>query len=169
LESAIAARLKSQTELSDLRKLLADKSARQAELETAGDLQDAAVLAEISRLQMLTGLLPRRIAAKQEDDLKAEQALTQATNQFIREHLGPRVRKLAVRTETIVKAELTPHFHDPAALILAVAGSERVRHIATLDYSVSTNPARGALEHAQTALQSWSAADKFENDLEPKH
>jgi hypothetical protein len=166
LESAIAARRKSQTELSDLRKLLADKSAQQAALETTGDLHNPAVLAEIGRLQIFTELLPRRIAAKENDDLKSEASLTQATNQFIREHLGPRVRRLAARTRAAVEAQLSPHFPDAAALIVAVAGSERVRSVAGLDWSASINPVHGAIAHAEGALKSWRDADKFENQLE---
>jgi hypothetical protein len=167
LESAITARRRSQTELSNLEKCLAEKSARQAALETTGNLKDAAVLAEIGTLQILTSLLPRRIAAKKQDDMDAEKALTHATNQFIREHLGPRIRHLAARTRTIVEAELSSHFRDPAALIQAVAGSERIHHIASMNYSVSLTPARGALDHAQSALKAWTAANTFENDLEP--
>jgi hypothetical protein len=163
LESAIATRRKSKIELSDLGKLLADKSAHQAALETTGDLHNPAILAEIGRLQMLTALLPRRIAAKEEDDVKAEKTLTDATNQFIREHLGPRVRRLAARTRATVEAELSPHFPDAAALIVAVAGSERVRSIAGFDWSASVAPVRGAIPHAEGALKAWAAADKFEN------
>jgi hypothetical protein len=163
LESAIAARRKSQTELSDLGKLLADKSAQQAALETTADLHDASVLAEIGRLQIFTGVLPRRITAKGEDDTRAEKTLTDATNQFIREHLSPRVRQLAVRTRAAVEAQLSPHFPDAAALIVAVAGSERVRSVAGLDWSASINPVHGVIAHAEGALKAWAAADKFEN------
>ena len=165
LESAVATRRKLQSELSGLAKLLADKSARLAALETTGNLHDAAVLAELGRLQIFTGLLPHRIAAKEAADAKAEQALTQATNQFIREHLGPRVRRLADRTRAMVERELSAHFRDAAAPIVAVSKSERVRSLAGLDWSVSVNPPRGSLEHAQGALNAWAAADKFENQF----
>jgi hypothetical protein len=165
LESAIAARRKSQTELSDFGKLLADKSAHQAALETTGNLHNAAVLAEIGHLQIFTALLPRRIAAKEGDDAKAEKTLIDATNQFIREHLGPRVRRLAARTRATVETELSPHFPDAAALIVAVAGSERVRSVAGFDWSASVAPVHGAIPHAEGALKSWAAADKFEKTL----
>lgn len=162
LESAIATRRKSQTELSGLGKSLAEISARQAALEATGDLQDTEVLTELVHLQISTGLLPRRIAVKEECDANAERALTQATNQFIREHLGPRVRLLAERTRALVKAELSPHFPDPAALLVAVMKSERVRTIESLSWSVTDQPPRGALEHAEGALNAWASADKFE-------
>ena len=160
LESAIAARRKSQTELSDLRKLLADKSARLANLGITGDLNDAAVLTELVQLQISTGLLPRRIAVKEECDANAEQALTQATNQFIREHLGPRVRRLTAQTREIVKRELSAHFRDLAALEVAVTQSERVRTIECSSWTVTDKPDGGALAHAAGALNSWSAVDK---------
>jgi hypothetical protein len=156
LESAVAARRRSQTELSDVGKLLADKSARQLALETTGDLHDAAVLAEIGRLQIFTGLLPRRIAVKQEEDVKAERSLIQATNQFIQEHLGPRVRRLAARTREMVEDELSSHFQDAAARIIAVSQSERVRSIERLAWAASVDPERGAIAHAEGAIKAWA-------------
>jgi hypothetical protein len=162
LEDAIATRRKSQTELSDLGKWLADKSARQAALETTGDLHDPAVLAELVQLQISTGLLPRRIAVKEQCDANAEQTLTHATNKFIYEHLGPRVQRLAERTRALVAAELSPHFPDPAALLVAVSQSERVRGIQSLSWTATGQPPRGALAHAEGALKSWADVDKFE-------
>jgi hypothetical protein len=157
VESAIAIRRKSQTELSDLRKSMADKSTRLASLEITGDLHDAAVLSELVQLQISTGLLPRRIAVKEECDTNAEHALTHATNLFIREHLGPRVRRLAAQTREIVKRELSSHFRDQAALEVAVEQSEQVRTIASLSWSVTMNPDGGALPHAQGALNCWAS------------
>jgi hypothetical protein len=146
--------------------LLTDKSARQMALETAGDLHDAAVLAEIGRLQIFTGLLPRRIAVKQEEDVKAEKSLIQATNQFIHEHLGPRVRRLAARTRELVEAELSSHFQDAAARIVAVSQSERVRSIEGLAWAASLNPERGAIAHAEGAIRAWAALQaKAESEL----
>jgi hypothetical protein len=156
LESALAARRRSQTELSDAGKLLADKSVRQMALETTGNLHDAAVLAEIGRLQIFTGLLPRRIAAKEEEDVKAERSLIQATNQFIQEHLGPRVRRLAARTREMVEHELSSHFQDAAARIIAVSQSERVRSIERLAWAASLDPERGAIAHAEGAIRAWA-------------
>jgi hypothetical protein len=163
LESAVATRCKSQAELSGLGKRLADKSARLATLEKTGDLNDPAVLTELVHLQISIGLLPRRIAVKEECDANAERALNQATNHFIREHLGPRVRRLADRTRAIVERELSLHFRDAAALIVAVCQSERLRYIESLSWTVTEQPQRGALAHAQGALHSWAAVDKFEN------
>jgi hypothetical protein len=165
LESAIAARRSSGAELVELGKLMADKSARKVALETAGDLNDAAVIAEIGQLQVFAELLPRRIAVKEGDDAKAEEALTQATNQFIHEHLGPRVRRLAARTEAIVKSELSPHYRDPAALTIAVLQSERVQNLKRLSWSATLRPERGALAHADGALKAWAAVDEFEKAL----
>jgi len=162
VQLAIHARRKSQTELSDLGKLLADKSARQTALEATGDLHDSAVIAEIGRLQIFTRVLPHRIAAKEAADAKAEESLTNATNEFIHQHLGPRVRKLAAQTREKVEAELTPHFQDRAALTRAIAESQRVRSIEALAWTSTSQPARGAIAHAEGALKSWAAADEFE-------
>ena len=156
LESALAARRRSQTKLSGLGKLLADKSARQRALETTGDIHDPAVLAEIGRLQIFTALLPHRIALQEQEDLKEERSLIQAANQFIQEHLGPCVRRLAARTRERVEHELSSHFQDPAARIIAVSQSERVRSIEALAWAASMDPARGAIAHAEGAITAWA-------------
>ena len=162
LESALATRRKSLTELSALRKWLADKSADMAALEKTGNLNDPEVLTELVQLQIVTGLLPRRIAVKEACDANAEQALTHATNIFIRQHLGPRVRHLTDRTRALVERELSLHCPDPTALLVAVHKSEKLRYIESLSGTVTEHPQRGALEHAQSAIQSWTAVDKFE-------
>ncbi len=172
MESAIATRRRSQTELSDLGKSLPDKSARLAALEQTGNLHDAAVITEIGHLQIFTELLPHRIAARKEEDAKAETRLTEATNQYIREHLGPRVRRLAAHTRALVKRELSSHFADPTALLIAVEQSERVRTIESLTWAASVQPPHGVLAHAQGALTAWSSVNKFEttpsaSDLRP--
>jgi hypothetical protein len=165
LESAIAARRKSQSELTDHRKLLADKSARQLALEKTGDLDNLAVITEIASLQVFTCLLPRRIAVKEEADAQAEQTLTEAVNQFIHQHLGPRVRRLAARTRANVERELASHLRDPAALILGVSQSDRVRRIESLALPATLHPPRGAIAHAETALKAWSSADEIEKTM----
>lgn len=168
LESAIAERRKPQAELSELGKLLADKSARQIALETTGDLNDAAVITEIGRLQVFAELLPRRIAVKEQDDAKAEETLTQVTNQFIQEHLGPRVRRLGTRTRVIVESELSSHFREPSALIIAVSQSQRVRSIESLGWTATLQPEQGAIAHAEGALKAWASANEFEKTLSPE-
>ena len=168
LQLALAIRRKSQTELSDLNKLLANKSTRQNALEKTGNLHDKAIIAEIGTLQIFTGLLPRRIVAKETDDAQAEESLTTATNEFIRQHLGPRVRKLAAQTREQVETELTPHFQDRAALLRAIAQSQQVRTIDALAWTATSHPAHGAIAHAEAALKAWAAADEFEKMLSPE-
>jgi hypothetical protein len=165
LEEAVVGRRRAERELSELGKLLREKSARLAELEMTGNLDDARVVAEIGRLQVVTGLLPRRIASKEEANAKVEEGLTKATNEFIQQHLGPRVRKLAARTREIVEKELSAHFADKAALFVAVERSERVRKIESLSWSASVQPDRGAMAHAEGALKSWTATDEFEKTI----
>jgi hypothetical protein len=165
LKSAMGARRKAETELADLGKLLAEKAARLAALEIAGDLNNPAVIGEIGRLQVVTGLLPKRIAAKEEANAKVEESLTKATNEFIQQHLGPRVRKLAARTREIVEKELSAHFADKAALFVAVERSERVRKIESLSWSASVQPERGAMAHAEGALKAWRGVEEFEKAM----
>jgi len=92
LKAVMAARRKSQAEISELREMLVEKSARQVELETTGNLGEVAVVNEIGGLQVLVKLLPRRIAFKEKEEAKAEETLVAATNEFIREHWAARSR-----------------------------------------------------------------------------
>jgi len=165
LKAAIATRHRSQVEISGLRGTLGDKSARQVLLETTGDINNAAVISEIGKLQVFAEMLPRRIAFKEKEYVNVEENLVQATNDFIREHLDPRVRNLAMRTRMMVEKELSHQFRDPAILIRAVAQSDRVRSIARLDWPVSLQPERGAMAHAEGALKAWAAVDEFETTL----
>lgn len=165
VKAMMAARRRSLTTISELRKLLTEKSARQVALETTGDLGEPAVISEIGKLHVLVDLLPRRIAFLEGEDARAEQQLVEATNKFIREHLGPRVRQLAGRTRAMVENELSSHIQDAAALIRAVAQSERVRKVVALDWSVTLQPERGAMAHAEGALKAWAEVDEFERAL----
>jgi hypothetical protein len=163
LQRSLAARRKSQTDLSNLINLLTEKSTRQNALEKTGNLHDPAAIAEIGSLHIFTRILPQRIAAQETDDTQAEESLTKATNEFVHKHLGPRIRRLAAQTREQVETELTPHFRDRAALIVAIAQSQRVRTIETLSWTATSHPKHGAITHAEGALQAWTAADDFEN------
>jgi hypothetical protein len=95
----------------------------------------------------------------------AEEDLVWATNEFIQEHLGPRVRNLAARTRVTVESELSGHIRDRTALIVAVSQSERVRSIERLALAVTWQPERGAIAQAEGALKAWAAVDEFEKAL----
>jgi hypothetical protein len=88
--------------------------------------------------------------------VNAERSLIQATNQFIQEHLGPQVRRLAARTREMVEHELSSHFQDAAARIIAVSQSERVRSIERLAWAASLDPEHGAIAHAEGAIRAWA-------------
>jgi len=165
LRAVMAARRRATAEVAELRAMLAEKTARRVELETSGDLGAGVVIGEIGKLQVLVELLPRRIAFKEQEEVKAEENLVAATNDFIREHLGPRVRCLEERTRVIVQKELSAHIRDQGALVRAVAGAERVRELARLSCASSVQPQWGAMAHAETALKAWAGADEVEKKL----
>jgi hypothetical protein len=62
----------------------------------------------------------------------------------------------------MVERELSLHCSDPADLVVAVCKSEKLRYIESLSWTATDQPPHGALEHAEGALQSWAAVDKFE-------
>ena len=165
LESAIAKRRRIRAEICELRRRLTETSARREALAISGELDDPAVLTELGQLLVLVEVLPRRIAFREENEAKEEEALAQATNAFIGKELGPRVRRLRERTRTVVQAELSAHIHDPAMLMRAVAESERVRRLSQLERSVTLQPAHGAIAHAEGVVKAWADADEVEKAL----
>jgi hypothetical protein len=162
LSSALTARRKFQTDLSALNQLLTEKAARQSALEKTGDLHNPAVITEIATLQVFTRILPQRITAQEADDATAEQNLIKATNDFIHQYLGPRIRKLAFEKREKVTAELKPHHRDPRSLIVAVTQSQELRTIESLSRPITSQPPHGAIAHAEGTLKAWAAADEFE-------
>jgi hypothetical protein len=69
----------------------------------------------------------------------------------------------------MVENELSSHIRDRAALIIAVAQSERVRIIERLAWAATIQPERGAIAHAEGALKAWAAVDEFEKTLASKN
>jgi len=65
----------------------------------------------------------------------------------------------------MVEKQLSSHIHEPSALIRAVLQSERMQSTKRLDWSVSLEPERGAIFHAEGALKAWEAANEFEKRL----
>jgi hypothetical protein len=165
LNSAMAMRRRSQEEISELRKMLAEKSARRVALETAGDINNAAVISELGRLQVFVEMLPRRIAFKEEEYAKANENLLQVTNEFINGHLGPCIGQVAARMRTIVEKELSTHFGDQVELKKAVMRSDRVRRIEGMHWFATSHPMHGPVEHAERTLKAWADVDEFERTL----
>lgn len=164
LQAALAKRNNIESQIPGLQKLANDKAARLAELENSCDLSDEKALAEIGRLQALTVLLPRRMAAREAALFLANKELLDAANNFICKNHGPRVRELNIRAEAKVRKELAGHF---AAIDLdrMVSSAALVGEANTLGISSTDDPMGGPVVYVERILSLSSKADAFEKKL----
>ncbi|TAL06144.1 MAG: hypothetical protein EPO07_02330 [Verrucomicrobia bacterium] len=128
---------------------------------------DEKALAEITRLQVVEALLPRRIANREEAINYNEATLLKAGHDFISQHLGPRIRSMVERAKKSARARLETDFPDALALDLAVDGSALVRELdGFLRYATLSNYTGDDLtRYAERLLRTWSDCDAREAKL----
>jgi hypothetical protein len=154
-------------ELATLEQLTTDTTARRQSLECSCDLADENALAEITRLQVMEALLPRRIFHREEARNLAETGLLAASHEFIYQQLGPRIRAMIVRAKAKATAELSSHFSDKDELervvnkSVLVAELEGFSHYAT----VRNEPADRLVPYAEQLLRTWAECDAREAKL----
>ena len=167
LESAIQSVADATAEIAALGQLANDSSMRRNSLECSCDLVDEKALAEITRLQVIEALMPRRIANREEALTKLESDLLNAAHGFIREHLGPRCRTLINRAKDKARAEFRSHFTDKAELEQVLEKSALVVELENLSYraKVREQPPGQLVAYAQQLLRTWSECDALETKL----
>ncbi len=142
--------------LLELRKLSETTSAWRAQQESTVDLADKTGLLEIGRLQVLTGLFPARIKARETELAAAEPVLLRAAHEFVQQDLAPRARKLLASTRERARAALQPHISRKAELDAAVERADEVilaRDSFDFTISVDMAPADGAMPYALRLLE----------------
>ncbi|MFO1487845.1 MAG: hypothetical protein U1F65_05145 [Verrucomicrobiota bacterium] len=100
--------------------------ARLADLSVSGNLEDDAVLNEISRLQIFTQLFPSRISAYNARYNDSVDGIRTTINGFIGQ-LRRRSAKLADGARDKVSESLRGHFQDAKSLSVAVSQSSLVK------------------------------------------
>jgi hypothetical protein len=154
---------KLQAELAELRTYSETTIAWRASQERTCDLSDKAALAEIGRLQVLTGLLPGRIAAREEALIQAEADLLLAAHSFIRETLGPQARQLLSHTREKIKPSLQPLYSDADELEKAIEKTDTVQQADQLLSAVriDMNPIEGTVEYVRRMLAILKKIESF--------
>jgi hypothetical protein len=169
LQTALTKRIKSTSDLADLKELDAETSSRLAEMcavLSIGDLKDKKRIAEVGELQIVKALLPTCIAAREAADLEHEPALQRACESFVAESLGPRIRKLAEQARTKARQSLAPHLKNSVLLESAVEDSEIVHEISGLASAGSiVHVHDGATDYAQRLLAIPERLDALEAKL----
>lgn len=131
----------------------ADTSARRLALEVGCDLADEKALVEITRLQVVEALLPRRIAARDESLAQVERNILDAADKFVRSELLPRLRTLTEQAEAKAKAALAPLYSDPERLAHAINNSSLVMELGFLSPTITTP--HNVVSYAQNFLATW--------------
>jgi hypothetical protein len=168
LQSARAAFLKAEADLSDLQNFKANHAEQQAGARavlTVADLQDKARLGKISDLETIGNLLPLCEASLEAAAAAAGNNLIAATSAFITKTHGPRRRDLEARAEAIVRKNLAPHFTEAFDLDRAVSRAALVVEANGLGVSLTDSPAAGPLRYADGVLRAADRADELAKKL----
>jgi len=164
LESALSKHASLQAEIADIQRLSADSTTRLAALENTCDLGDAGALGEVGRMQIMVALLPRRLAAKEQQLAEAEPEILKATHRFLEETLIPKIRSLRQKTEGKMKTELQPIFPNAETLNAAISSSALVSGLDKLAFgaSIQAQPFDGVIKYARRTLDAWEQAKTYE-------
>lgn len=167
ITAALSKRAGLETEIQDLNQRAADSTARLAALESGCDLGDDKALAEITRLQVMTNLFPRRLSVREQAFAETETEILQACHGLISNDLSPRLRELLNKARAKAEAALKPHFSLKPDLEQAVEKSATVSELAGLyaSTSIQGSPLGGVLAYAQRLLEIWQRINQIENKL----
>lgn len=163
LRASIRTNAELDAEIVTLNQLVTDTAARRQSLECSCDLADEKSLDEITRLQVVEALLPRRIAARVASKDEAEKNIVAAAHAFIRAGLGPRTRALLEQAKAKAKAAFAPLYTDPDLLDKAVQNSSLVMELWAMSPTIS-QPAN-VVRYAEDLLALWAKADAIEAKL----
>lgn len=165
LISALAARTDLEAEVGKLERLSTDTTACLKEIETTCTLDDGKALAEITRLQVVSNLLPRRISAREEALVKADETLMQYAGALVADVLGKRNRALLARARAQARTALEKHFKAGPQLDDAVERSAIVAELSASSPTIEANPGDGAVGYARRLLALSDALDAIEAKL----
>lgn len=152
-----------EVEIPRLKELSDRSSAALIALELSVDLADAKGLVEVTRLQTVNALVPRRISAREDDLLAARAGLLETCHSFVMENLGPRCRELLERIRAKVATELRPHFNElelPAAVEQSAIVQE-LQHIQMVG-TIRQPSDNQTKTYALQLVQAWQDAATFE-------
>ncbi len=167
LESALSKHASLQAEIADIQRLSAESATRLAALENTCDLGDAGALGEVGRTQILVALLPRRLAAKEQQLAEADPEILKATHSFLETTLIPKIKSLRQKTEGKIKGELKGYFPNPETLNTAILSSALISGLDRLAFgaSIQAQPFDGVLKYARRTLDAWEQVKTFESKI----
>ena len=145
----------------------ADSTTRLAALENTCDLGDAGALGEVGRAQILVALLPRRLAAKEQELSGTEPEILKEVHKFIETTLAPKIRSLRQKAEGKMKTELQPIFPNAETLNAAIFSSALISGLEKLAnlVAIQANPFDGVMKYAKRTLDAWEEVKTFESKI----
>lgn len=165
LQATLTALIELQSEGPKLEKLGAETTAELTALENSCRLDDEKALTKITRLKILSNLLPRRHAAWEVAFAKAEEAGVQSGGAFVSDVLGKRHFALLAKARAKVKTALEGHFEAGPELDDAVERSAIVAELRASSPTIEAKPGDGAVGYARRLLAQFAALDAIEAKL----
>jgi hypothetical protein len=144
-------------------KLLADSTTELAALEVSADLSNGSTLGQLSKLQTIVMVAPKRLAARREEFSAAKKTLLAECGSFIATAFGPRYKDLEGRAVAKVEANLKPFFGEEHGLRQAAYGTKELSALEPLKAQTFLRDAdpEDAMRLAQELLDAWHAAEAF--------
>lgn len=151
-------------DMARVRTLLTNSAAEFPALAASADLSNDATLNQLSKLQTIVTVAPKRLEALQQELSAAQRVLLDAAQSFIQIHFAPRCNTLKARALEKVERKLKHLFPDQDALRAAAYGTKELSHIGTIQQRAVINlfNPEEAMPYAQELLEAWRAADAFE-------
>ncbi len=151
---------------------LANVESDLASLISTGNLDNEETLNRIGRLEILSRVLPARIAEREQARTRGKEDLQATCHDFIEAHLGPRLRELAINARAKVKATLSKAFatgFDKASLELdsIVESSDLVHRITLISASskIQTVTNGQYIEYANDLISNWNSAEAISAEI----
>lgn len=148
-----------------LNQLATDTTARKLTLEVTCDLGDEKALAEITRLQVMESLIPRRLLNREEVGVTVGAGLLESCHKFISQSLAPRIRAMVASAREKTSAALQPHFSNRDDLERAVNKSGLVCELESFLYYATLRDEHGdgLLAYTDRLLKTWADCDAKES------
>jgi hypothetical protein len=147
-----------------LEKLFSDAKSRLEILEETADLNDGAALAEISSLQTLLQLKPRRTNRARADFQKQLAGLFASARRFRDEAILPRYSDLKGKVAARVRKKIASHYADETLLEQAVEASSIVTELNSIVQRAQAggNEEYRPAQYAERLIAVWADLDVFE-------
>ena len=151
-------------DMASVRTLLTNSAAEFPALAASADLSNDATQNQLSKLQTIVTVAPKRLEALQQELFAAKGALLDTAQSFIQIHFAPRCNTLKARALENVERKLQHLFPDQDALRAAAYGTKELSHIGLIQQRAVINlfNPEEAMPYAKELLESWRAADEFE-------